>query len=140
MKKLIAFVLIIACVFGLVSCSDKNLRFNIEAASSIDIKSGLTGDEVILADKEFIQKITENINSLRFEKASLSDEDGGYIFSLTWLDKEDNPIETITITEENGYQIRYDGYYYRVGADLAIDTEMIYEMLDIVLSSGPAPD
>ena len=125
MKKLIAFVLSIACILGLVSCSDKNMRFNIEAASSIDIKSGLTGDEVILADKEFIQKITENINSLRFEKASPSDEDDGYIYSLTWLDKEDKPIETIMITEENGYQIRHDGYYYRVGADLAIDTEMI---------------
>ena len=126
MKKLTAFVLIIACVFSLVSCSDKNLRFNIEAASSIVVTSGLTGDKVILADKEFIQKITENINSLSFERASPSDEDDGYIYSLTWLDKEDDPIETITITEENGYQIRRDGYYYRACADLAIDTEMIY--------------
>ena len=136
MKKLIVFVLIIACAFSLVSCSDKNMRFNIEAANSIDIKSGLTGDEVILADKEFIQKITENINSLRFEKASPSDGDDGYIYSLTWLDKEDKPIETIMITEENGYQIRRDGYYYTVGADLAIDTET----LDIALSSGTALD
>lgn len=139
MKKLIALLLALVCVLGLLGCSDKNVTFDIGTASTINIKSGLTGDEVNIADNEFIQNITENINSLRFEKTSATDGKVGYAYMLTWFDTEDNQIATITITEENGYQISHDGYYYKVGADLSIDTALIDEMLNIALSSAPAP-
>ncbi len=139
MKKLIALLLALVCVLGLLGCSDKNVTFDIGTASTINIKSGLTGDEVNIADNEFIQNITENINSLRFEKTSATDGKVGYAYMLTWFDTEDNQIATITITEENGYQISHDGYYYKVGADLSIDTALIDEMLNIALSSDPAP-
>ena len=135
----IALVLALVCVLGLVGCSDKNITFDIGTANKINIKSGLTGDEVNIADNEFIQSITENINSLRFEKTSKVNEKVGYAYMLTWFDTEDNQIARITITEENGYQISHDGYYYKVGADLSIDTELIDEMLNIALSSAPAP-
>lgn len=139
MKKYIALVLALVCVLGLVGCSDKNMTFDIGTANKINIKSGLTGDEVNIADNEFIQSITENINSLRFEKTSKVNEKVGYAYMLTWFDTEDNQIARITVTEENGYQISHDGYYYKVGADLCIDTELIDEMLNIALSSAPAP-
>lgn len=139
MKKLIALLLALVCVLGLLGCSDKNVTFDIGTASKINIKSGLTGDEVNIADNEFIQNITENINSLRFEKTSATDGKVGYAYVLTWFDTEDNQIATITITEENGYQISHDGYYYKVGADFSIDTALIDEMLNIALSSAPAP-
>ena len=139
MKKYIALVLALVCVLGLAGCSDKNMTFDIGTANKINIKSGLTGDEVNIADNEFIQSITENINSLRFEKTSKVNGKVGYAYMLTWFDTEDNQIARITITEENGYQISHDGYYYKVGADLCIDTELIDEMLNIALSSAPAP-
>ena len=41
------------------SLEAKDLTFDIGAASEINIKAGLTGDEVIIADNEFIQKITD---------------------------------------------------------------------------------
>ena len=63
----------------------------------------------------------------------------GYAYMLTWFDTEDNQIARITITDENGYQISHDGYYYKVGADLCIDTELIAAMLNIAFSSVPAP-
>lgn len=138
MKKFIALALALVCVLGLVSCSDKNMTFDIGGASKINIKDGLTGDEANIVDNEFIQNITENINSLRFEKTSATDGKVGYVYMLTWFDAEDNQIAKITITEENGYQISHDGYYYKVGADLCIDTALIGEMLNIALSSAPA--
>ena len=130
MKKYIALVLVLVCVLGLVGCSDKNMTFDIGTANKINIKSGLTGDEVNIADNEFIQSITENINSLRFEKTSKVNEKVGYAYMLTWFDTEDNQIARITITEENGYQISHDGYYYKVGADLCIDITLINELLN----------
>ena len=139
MKKYIALVLALVCVLGLAGCSDKNMTFDIGTANKINIKSGLTGDEVNIADNEFIQSITENINSLRFEKTSKVNEKVGYAYMLTWLDTEDEPIARVMITDENGYQISHAGYYYKVGADLSIDVELIDDMLNISLSSEPTP-
>lgn len=137
MKKLIAIVLALACVLSLVSCGDKDLTFDIGEASKINIKSGLTGDEVNIADNEFIESITENINSLRFEKTSAADGKVGYVYMLTWFDIEDKQIASITVTDENGYQISHDGYYYKAGDDRSIDIELIAEMFSIALSSSP---
>ena len=55
MRKYIALVLALVCVLGLAGCSDKNMTFtfDIGEASKINIKSGLTGDELNIADNEF---------------------------------------------------------------------------------------
>lgn len=139
MKKIIAIVFAILCVMSVVGCSNKNMTFDIGEAAKINIKSGLTGEEVNIADNEFIKDITENINSLRYEKTSPTDGKVGYAYMLTWYDADGAEIADITITDENGYQISHDGYYYKVGADLNIDIELIDEMLNIALSSSPAP-
>ena len=139
MKKIIAIVFAILCVMSIEGCSNKNMTFDIGEAAKINIKSGLTGEEVNIADNEFIKDITENINSLRFEKNSSTDGKVGYAYMLTWYDADGAEIADITITDENGYQISHDGYYYKVGADLNIDIELIDEMLNIALSSSPAP-
>ena len=131
--------LFIIAVIGLVSIFSKNMTFDIGEAAKINIKSGLTGEEINIADNEFIKDITENINSLRFEKTSSTDGKVGYAYMLTWYDADGAEIADITITDENGYQISHDGYYYKVGADLNIDIELIDEMLNIALSSSPAP-
>lgn len=130
MKKLVALILSLTFVLALVGCGNKGLTLDIGEASKISITSGLTGDKVDISDKESIKNITENINSLRFERTSVDDnKKNGYAYMLTWFDTEDKQIARITITDENGYQISYDGYYYKVGADLCIDTDLINEML-----------
>ena len=139
MKKAIAIVLAALFVMGIVGCSSKNMTFSIGDAAKINIKSGLTGDEVNIADDDFIKGITEDINALRFEKTSATDGKVGYAYMLTWYDADNTQIARVTITDENGYQISHDGYYYKVGADLNIDIELIDEMLNIALSSSPAP-
>jgi len=130
MKKLIAIVLTIICVLALVGCSNKNMTFNIGEASKINIKSGLTGHEVDVTDSETIQNITQDINDLRFEKTSKMDGEVGYAYMLEWFDADGKQIASITITDENGYQIIHDGYYYKVGADLCIDVELFDKLLD----------
>lgn len=117
-----------------------NMTFDIGTAAKINIKSGLTGEEVNIADNEFIKDITENINSLRFEKTSSTDGKVGYAYMLKWYDADGAEIADITITDENGYQISHDGYYYKVGADLNINIELIDEMVNIALSSSPLPN
>ena len=138
MKKIIAIVFAILCVMSIEGCSNKNMTFDIGEAAKINVKSGLTGEEVNIADNEFIKDITENINSLRFEKTSSTDGKVGYAYMLTRYDADGAEIADITITDENGYQISHDRYYYKVGADLNIDISLIDEMLNIALSSSPA--
>ncbi len=136
MKKYIAMVLSLICVLGLTGCIGKSVRYDIGQASTIIIKSGLTSEEVRISDSELISKITEDINSLRFEKTAESNDEMNYIYMLTWLDEKSNVIETVTVTSENGYQIRHNGYYYKVCADLCIDTSLIEQAFDKQSSSG----
>lgn len=139
MKMFITLCLALVLTLSLVGCSDKTMTFDIGNATQIEIKSGLTGDEVIIEDSAFVKGVTENINSLTFEK--MGKVDGvGYAYMLTWTDETDRTVASITITEENGYQISHDGYYYKVGADLAIDMQPILEMPNIALSSSQAPN
>lgn len=140
MKKILAIFLSLIFVLGLAGCGDNCLTFDIGEANYINIKVGHTGEEVNIADKEFIQSITKDINSLRFERTSATDGKDDYVYMLTWFEAEDKQIADIAITEENGYQISHDGYYYKVAADLNIDTNLIGEMLNIAISSSPAPD
>lgn len=134
MKKLILFVLALVCVLGLAGCSGNmafdGMALHIGEAAKITIKTDPAGREVNIADREFIQSITANINSLSFEKSTAVDGKADYAYMLTWFDAKNNQIMSITITEENGHQIIYNGHHYRVSADLAIDTELIQKMLD----------
>ena len=129
MRKITIFVLALVCMLGLVACTGKNMKFDIGVANSINIKSGLTGDEINITDKEIIQSITQDINSLRFEKTSESDGKVGYVYMVKWFDADGKQMESITITEENGYQISYGGYFYKVGADLCIDVTLIDKLI-----------
>ena len=117
MKKIVATILTIVYVLGLVGCSSKKLTFDIGDASQIKIISGLTGDEAIITDEDTIKNITQNINSLTFEK---TDKEAlpGYAYMLTWMNEECIEFASIIITDENGY-------LYKVGADLAIDMKPI---------------
>ena len=133
MKKLILFVLTLACVSGLAGCSGSmvldSMTFHIGEAAKITVTTDRADREVDIVDREFIQNMTENINSLRFEKTSAVDGSVKYAYLLTWFDTENHQIASITITEENGHQIVYDGYRYRVGAGQNVDTELIRKTL-----------
>lgn len=129
MKKHLAIVLAAILVLSLVGCSGQTMRFDIGKASKITVKAGSDGEEVTVTDEALIAEITENINALRFEKTAAAEENAAYDYMLVWFDAENNPIADIVITEENGYQICHDGYFYKVGADLSIDMGWINAVL-----------
>lgn len=136
MKRVISIIMALVCIMGLCGCGNADLVLSIPEASAVYIKSGLTGDEVILADDEFIDAITDNINSLSFEKKGAAEGDE-YAYILVWYDDDNNEAASLTITEENGYQIIFDGFYYIVNADIPINTDLIADSLAIALESRP---
>ena len=136
MKRWITWLLALIYVLGLSACSNQNLTFEIADASALRIQSGLTNEEVTVTDDASIRKITDDICTLRFEKTASADGSDAYIYLLTWLDAAGKQIAGITITEENGYQIRHDGNYYKVGADLCIDIGLIDEVFNNASSAS----
>lgn len=136
MKRWITWLFALICVLGLSGCSNRNLKFEIEDVSKLSIESGLTNERVTLTDDASIRKITDDIRALRFEKTASADGSDAYIYLLTWFDAADKQIASVTITNENGYQIRHDGNYYKVGADLCIDIGLIEEVFNNTLSSA----
>lgn len=135
MKKHLAIVLATILVLSLVGCSGQTMTFDIGEASKITVKAGSDGEEAIVTDEALIEKITADINSLSFEKTAAADGNAAYVYVLVWFDAENNPIADIVITEENGYQICYDGFYYKVDADLSIDMEWIDAVFRNISSS-----
>lgn len=98
------------------------LMFRINALSAIFTSSPVRPDLILILLACPISRV--------IEKTSAADGKAGYAYMLTWLDAKDTQLARITITDENGYQISRDGYYYKVGADLSIDIELLDEMLN----------
>ena len=104
--------------------SDKDL----ESISYIEVMSGLTGQRIKVKDADSVQKVMDNIESLKYEKKKAVEE-VGYAYRIRFYNENDDILGRIYITEENGHQISYDGYYYLVGADQNINVDFWEELL-----------
>lgn len=138
MKKITALILALVCMLSLSGCSDRKAKLDIGEANSIYVESPL--GKAYITDHSAILRITESINSLEFERTSVIDDEDEYVYLLKWLDSDNNEIEGIAITEENGHQISYNGYYYKMSADLCVDIELINNEVVRVLSSSLITD
>ena len=90
MKKCSSIALSFALLFTLMGCGSKQESlFNIGEALVIEIRSGLTGDIVRIAGyNDFINTLTNNVNSLKYEKtAEAAEKDFKYVYRLTWYDR-----------------------------------------------------
>ena len=151
MKKWVAYFCMAFLLFGLAGCTkapDKTagapateeMTFDIGPAHEVRIKSGFSDDEVTITDEEFIQEITENMNSLRFEKASATEGATGFVYRLTWLDAAEKQIATVTITDEEGRQISAEGDYYSTAPGLSIRMDLIAARYSRAFSSPASTD
>ena len=104
--------------------SDKDL----ESVSYIEVMSGLTGQRIKVKDADSVQKVMDDIESLKYKKKN-SVEEVGYAYRIRFYNENDDELGRIFITEENGHQISYDGYYYLVEADQNINVEYLEELL-----------
>ena len=104
--------------------SDKDL----ESVSYIEVMSGLTGQRIKVKDADSVQKVMDDIESLKYKKKN-SVEEVGYAYRIRFYNENDDELGRIFITEENGHQISYDGYYYLVEADQNINVDYLEELL-----------
>ena len=104
--------------------SDKDL----ESISHIEVMSGLTGQKITVKDADSVQKVMSDIESLSYEKKG-EVESAGYAYRIRFYNENYDELGMLFITEENGHQISYDGYYYLVEADQNINVDYLEELL-----------
>ena len=108
----------------------RRLTFEIGDVERLTVKSGFTGDEAEVTDKDLIRSITDEINALRFVQTSGSNGKNGFAYMLTWYGADGSRIMRITVTDRDGCQISHDGSFYKVGADACIDLDRIADILN----------
>jgi len=128
MKKLAALVFMCAFVVLLAGCSSgkDGKMLNIPDAELIVLRCGNTGELVEITDAEDIRRITENFNSLQYEKEEKRENYTGWSYWLEWYNGSD-PIESIVVMTPQ--RIDYEEYFYSVSGG-EVDTAFFDEMLE----------
>ena len=101
---------------------------DLESVSYIEVMSGLAGGKITVNDAGSVQRVMDDIESLRYKKKGAVEE-VEYAYRIRFYNENYDELERIFITEENGHQISYDGYYYLVEADQNINIDYLEELL-----------
>ena len=101
---------------------------DLEAVSHIEVMSGLTGQKITVKDTDHVQKVMDDIESLKYEKKNAVEE-VDYAYRIRFYNENYDELGRIFITEENGHQINYEDYYYLVEADQNINVDYLEELL-----------
>ena len=101
---------------------------DLESVSHIEVMSGLTGKKITVKDNGSVQRVMDDIESLRYKKKGAVEE-VGYAYRIRFYNENYDELGRIFITEENGHQISYDGYYYLVEANQNINVDYLEELL-----------
>lgn len=145
MKKIIALVLTLVCVLGLAGCKTQKptdqteelagaplapvgTDMDLETVSQLEIMSGQTGQKITVKDSDNVQKVMDDIESLNYKKMDAIEEIE-FAYRIRFYNENYDELGRIFITEENGHQISYDGYYYLIENDLNIDVDYLEELL-----------
>ena len=120
MKKIIVLMFAVACALLLVGC-DVTMNISVKDAEKLIVTDGSSGEAVEVTDKAVLDAIDNAITSLDYEMGGKVENDG-FEYSVQWLDDKDDVVETVGIADE-GYILIWRDRYYRVAADLCIDTE-----------------
>ncbi len=79
--------------------------------ASVTIFSGSTGKQMVIEDREEINTIVGNIQSLKLKRNGFSFDYVGFSFSLTFKDKDGNVIDSIIINNKD--TIRDNRFFYK---------------------------
>ena len=127
MKKLIALVLALLCGLTLVSCSAKAVLNDISSTKMIEIYDYETDTSIEVTDQETINRICENILSLKLSKIHYNKPTSS-VYTLTFYDANDNPIEIIGIPSTFNWIHCNDAFYTITEGQF--DREYIATLLD----------
>ena len=133
MKKYIALVLALACVLGLAGCAGRSYgttsseykSFKFENVSKLIIIS-IDGKRYEVTAPDTVRQITENIESIQFEKGESSENSNGFGPFIQWYDANDNLIESISVMAEE--TIIYNRFFW-TAADGNIDYTALNQIL-----------
>ncbi len=107
--------------------------------SHIEVMSGLTGQKITVKDSDSVQKVMDDIESLTYKKMDTVEEIE-FAYRIRFYNENYDELGRIFITEENGHQISYDGYYYLIEADLNINVDYLEELLKDAPPAEPGDD
>lgn len=126
MRRIVIVICIVICVGVLLVACSSIKSFDIPSAAKIELLSGNTGNFVEITDADSIEQITNNINSLRYEKGNSSNDYTGWSYSIKWYNTDGSLIEEIVILSNQA--IDYEEKFYSV-SDGIIDTELLDDFL-----------
>ena len=121
MKKIIALVLALLCGLALISCSAKEVLNDISSTKMIEIYDYETDTSIEITDQEMINRICENILSLKLSKMHYNKPTSS-VYTLTFFDTNGNQIEVVGIPSHNW--IRCNDAFYNI-TDGQFDREYI---------------
>ena len=132
MKRYIAFLFAFVYVLSLVGCASKSdgttssyHSFEFENVSKLVVIS-VDGKRFEVTDTDTVQQITDNIESIQFEKGESSENTNGFGPFIQWYGANDNLIESISVMGEE--TIIYDGFFW-TATDGNIDEAILNEIL-----------
>jgi len=120
-KKRFSLLALLLCLCALIGCAPQKL--GIGKAATLTVFAGETGQKITLADADTIRAITENLNSLSFERGKRANIDG-YRYTLTWYDAEGNVIESLVVQSESEI-IRDKHLYHNTTEGSTIDLSLL---------------
>lgn len=122
MGRIVMVICIVICVGVLLVACSSIKSFEIPSAAKVELRSGNTGNIVEIIDADSIEQITNNINSLWYEKGNSSNDYTGWSHSIKWYNMDGSLIEEIVILGNQA--IDYEEKFYSV-SDGIIDIELL---------------
>lgn len=124
MKRILASILVLACVLVLAGCaSSKSFSFaNVQKI----VLTSIDGRQLEISDAETIRQITDNISALTFQKGRSSRNTNGFGPFVQWYDAEGKRLDAISVLD--GQTIMYDDHFWTTDTG-SIDKDLIDRLL-----------
>lgn len=116
-----ALMLVLLAGCGLVR------SFQIGEAARMTLTSGATGETVELTDPEAIRAVTDNIESIRFQRCRSSGKSTGWSYAIRWYDAGGAVLEDMVI--QSSGMINVDGWFWAADSG-GVDTALLEELLE----------
>lgn len=137
MRKISAGILSLILITAFAGCSsdtgsNKIKSFEFENVSKMMVIS-VDGKKFEVTDTDMVQKITENIESVRFEKGESNENKNGFGPFVQWYDANGDLIESISVMGDQ--TIIYDGFLW-TAANGNIDAELLENVFTELSDKG----
>lgn len=131
-KKILLAIALVAILASLADYFYHTLphQFEIRQAAWLKIFNASTGQNVEITDGEVIQRITENINAIKFRRLDTEKIDGR-AFTLTWYDENNDVIEALHLMD-SGSVIKNSQRYQSIGK---VNCELDLDYIETLFSN-----